>query len=317
MIDYYPYNFDDIYKSKNNSILLAGNGFNMNFDIDTSHENIYEKIIPIDDTEFFKKAKSRGEDLEDIFRDMQSKESQKLLLDWLYVALIDIISNSCDATKRMADCIKKFKRVFTINYEFLIYRAQLTVNDEHPGYFIDGFSRRNVNDDLTWSNRALQNIFYLHGGFHILKKAEKIIKVTVGREPTLACAIASYRKENPDAKIECIFGPTSAKKMEDIEDNPYTKHALYALGTIEGIIFLYGVSLDQKDKHIWGAIYNNPNIEQVNISYNTNLSIGGYKEFVDNARSIFPNKNVHFYDSQSINTEPSLAMDNSISLDAL
>ena len=66
------------------------------------------------------------------------------------------------------------------------------------------------------------------------------------------------------SKLDIIF--KNNDKVSDIKDNKYLSYCLEQLKNISGNIFLYGVSMNKNDSHIWNAIKKNSNIENIYIS---------------------------------------------------
>lgn len=308
----------------NRYILLTGNGFNMNFGIKSDYENLASRIIQNipPGTEINDKLRQiideNRNDLEVVLVDL-NPELRKTFLSYFGDALTTIVEESINFSDNLAGAAKfinKFSKIFTLNFDHFLYRTFLRANtllnnDEH---FTDGFRGRG--EHSTWKACNSQNIFNLHGNLHSLATEGIVTKHILGSSKRLPDRIKQHIQAG--GEINCVLFPTSCEKLKSIEDNEYMNHSLKNLkeqnGSVEPMpeetvsiaIFLYGVSLDEKDKHIWDAIDNNQYIQRVHISYCGNHFSIDYANFVDRAKGAFPHKakrnEIYFFDSQSINT---------------
>ncbi len=137
-----------------------------------------------------------------------------------------------------------------------------------------------------------QNLFFLHGAFHIIKEGNEIRKITQDSDKAL------YQKleeiiNNDEKDIVCVF--QSENKIDVIQKNPYLLSCYNKLSKLNGNIIIIGSSLDNNDSHIFNQI-NNSNIKTVYIS-----SLP--KELEKNkkkADAFFTKKQVRFFNADSI-----------------
>ena len=188
--------------------------------------------------------------------------------------------------------ILKFKNIFTLNYDLLLYWIVNKTEIAPEGYRTDdGFTFD------TWVNRTAQNVYFLHGGLHLYDTGTTIQKHTFNND--YGVSIVDKVRDNLDNGKFPLFvsEPTHTKKLERIEHNPYL-HACYkALKKLNGALFIHGHSLDENYKHIFDQI-NNSDIDKVFISIYGDENSDGNKDTIANARR-FIDANIEFYDAST------------------
>lgn len=191
--------------------------------------------------------------------------------------------------------IKRFSKIFTLNYDLLLYWI-INKNDISPlGYFTDDGFRVE-----TWENVGSQNVFYLHGGLHIYDNGVTIKKDRF--KDHVDKAIVDHVKENLNIGKFPLFvsEPNCEAKLQRIKHNPYLNSCYKELKNLNGSLFIYGHSMDKNDKHIFDQI----NLSQVKNIY---ISIFGdehseqNKTTMANARRFIDTRNIkiEFYDADT------------------
>ncbi|CAI4203757.1 hypothetical protein MWMV10_MWMV10_01618 [Acinetobacter baumannii] len=191
--------------------------------------------------------------------------------------------------------IKKFSKIFTLNYDLLLYWI-INKNDISPvGYFTDDGFRGEL-----WENTEDQNVFYLHGGLHLYDNGVTIKKHRF--KDYLDKGIVDHVKENLNQGKFPLFvsEPNYEAKLHRIKHNPYLNLCYKELKNLKGSLFIHGHSMDENDKHIFDQI----NKSEVNKIY---ISIFGdeYSETnrttMANARRFIETRNIdiEFYDAES------------------
>lgn len=136
-----------------------------------------------------------------------------------------------------------------------------------------------------------QNLFFLHGAFHIYKDGKSIKKITQQTDKALYDRLESILNSE-EQEIVCIFQSTN--KIDSINENEYLLKCYNSLGELSGNLFILGSALSENDKHIFDKI-NESEIENIYIS-TTHFN----EEDVRKGKEFFPNKNIHFVDALSI-----------------
>ncbi len=143
-----------------------------------------------------------------------------------------------------------FDNIFTLNYDLLMYwarnKSELEPTDFHSD---DGFRARK-----KWQSYGTgQNVHFLHGSLHIYDTGTSIIKHTYSENGE---TIIDQVRENLIANKFPLFvsEPTYQKKQSKIEHNPYLNSCYEKLRATSGVLFIYGHSMDNSDKHIFDAV---------------------------------------------------------------
>lgn len=150
--------------------------------------------------------------------------------------------------------LENFKKVFSLNYDLLLYWVNLEKKllydgfalgqDAGEGYFKGPFQKR-----------AYCDIFNLHGGLHLfedrngelfkaLNDGEGVI-ATITHEIAIEGRLPLYVAEG-----------TSEAKWRKINSVDYLRHCYLQLKETKATMFLFGLSVDPNDTHIYQAIFN-------------------------------------------------------------
>jgi hypothetical protein len=144
-------------------------------------------------------------------------------------------------------------------------------------------------------NSVSQNLFFLHGAFHIYKDGHSIKKITQQSDKSLYDRLESILN-NDEQDIVCVF--QNENKTDEINGNEYLSKCLLKLGELNGNLVVIGCSLSDNDDHIFEQV-NNSAIESVYVS---TLS-KNKDEYLKKAISKFPSKQIYLFDAESISYE--------------
>lgn len=289
--------------------LLLGNGFSMAYDHkrfsftnllqsavtngiivkDSEMHNIFKSLETSDFENVIKLLESSSNVLS-IYDSNSSEVINKLNLDSkaLKNHLVDVVTNNHPekATKIDEDeylnCVnflKFFERIFTLNYDLLLFWSLMKFNElKGSGFFnkdencrlvvSDGFGNPeegNYTNYVIFKNNDsafYQTIHYLHGALHIFDNKSEIIKNTYSRTDK---TLRQQTLENLDNSIYPIFiseGTANQKKAKIIH-NAYLNNSLKTLRTLsatdkkfkkENSLIIFGSMLKSNDEHIIEAI---------------------------------------------------------------
>jgi hypothetical protein len=142
---------------------------------------------------------------------------------------------------------------------------------------------------------ATQNLFFLHGAFHIYKDGKSVKKITQQTDRALYERVEDVLNCD-DRELVCIF--QTDNKKDTIEENAYLKKSLIKLNTLSGVMVIIGSSLDDNDDHVFKEI-NNSRIDTLYISTLGELKDKMYEKAVQK----FSAKSIHLFDARSISYE--------------
>jgi len=156
--------------------------------------------------------------------------------------------------------------------------------------------------EFVYENKLTQNVFFIHGAFHIYKDGKKYKKITQQSDKALYERLEDILN-NQNQDIVCVF--QNENKTDVINNNEYLKNCLDKLGKISGNLVIIGSSLSSNDNHIFEKI-NKSNIETIYIS-TLSKDIDKMKK---TANSIFPEKNIFLFDAETITYEKPETIEN-------
>ena len=160
----------------------------------------------------------------------------------------------------------------------------------------DGFLtvERGGNRQSHFSDSELQNVFFIHGAFHIYKDGRYIRKITQKQNKALYERLESIIN-NDEEELVCVLAGESEHKEESINDNAYLKKGFEKLSALNGVLVILGSSLAEQDKHIFDQI-NKSEISDIYISTNDKKKTANMRR----AQRIFPDKKLSFFDYETI-----------------
>jgi len=181
--------------------------------------------------------------------------------------------------------------------------VNLIFEEEKRNFFlkkIDDGSRQmslfsNEREFIFDVNSITQNVFFLHGAFHIYKDGRKIKKITQESDKALYEKLEEILN-NEEQDIVCVF--QQENKIDAINQNEYLLNCYTKLGSLTGNMVIIGSSLADNDNHIFEQI-NKSDIETVFISSLLREIEENYKL----AKLRFPSKKIYLFVAETISYE--------------
>ena len=158
----------------------------------------------------------------------------------------------------------------------------------------DGFSPE---DDYLYSPE--QNLFFLHGAFHIIKKGVLVRKIIKSENKAFLRRLEEAI-HSESQKIISVFAGTTEDKTKEINSHSYLQQCLDELAKIEGTLVILGSSLADNDKHIFDCI-NQSNVKDIYISSSRSDAETKYQK----ALRLLPKKSITLFDRETIQYGPS------------
>lgn len=192
--------------------------------------------------------------------------------------------------------LSQFKQVFTVNYDLLFYWAR-NKDDLPPDNYStdDGFRA-----GCKWRGHETdQQAHFLHGGLHIFDSGIAIEKHAFSETGT--SIVDLVRANLAQGKFPLFVSePTSEKKRQRIEHNPYLNYCFRALRQVSGTFFIHGHSVGENEKHIFDQLRSS-GVEKVFVSIFGNENSEANIRLKANARAYLesPVTEVDFYDAES------------------
>lgn len=147
-------------------------------------------------------------------------------------------------------------------------------------------------------NQIHQNVFFLHGAFHMyIRKGGKV----VGIEKITQTQDTAFNKKlgeiiDADEKdIICVLAGRSQEKEDQIGSNEYLRTAFEKLSQLSGSLVIIGSSLAENDRHIFDQIGKS----EIRLIYISSRETDKHGDMVK-AREAFPNKQVVLFDRDFI-----------------
>ncbi len=142
-----------------------------------------------------------------------------------------------------------------------------------------------------------QNLFFLHGAFHIYKNGKSIYKITQDNDKALYSKLEEILNHE-EMSIVCVFKQDD--KLDTIKENDYLLKCYKKLKTLSGNMVIIGSSLADNDNHIFSQIEKS-NVKRLFIStFKKN-----YKEFYKLAEEKFPTKEIYLFDAETVSYKTS------------
>ncbi len=149
--------------------------------------------------------------------------------------------------------LSNFNTVYTLNYDLLLYWAQMHVEEGEEPSSDDGFRKPEHDfeaDYVTWEpyQSHEQNMWFLHGALHVFDAGNEVQKYTwinTGIRLIEQIRDALQREYFPLFVAE----GTSREKQARIRHSDYLAKAYRSFSEIGGCLFIYGHSLAENDEH--------------------------------------------------------------------
>ena len=202
---------------------------------------------------------------------------------------IDKISKTlCQNMERVCDENKEIKEEYDhieqeVQTDFDFKKAEIiAINNGIKIEFNDGFLPNRESNQLEWNSENPQNVYFIHGAFHILQKQNSIVKIKA--EPT-ASMLKNIQKEWDNGYDSLtILESTSKNKEEEINKNSYLRHCFDNFKNQKGALVTLGVSFYDSDNHIIDSINSNENISKIYIGCYEEPSDELLNKFKDNVK---------------------------------
>lgn len=341
MLDY-----SEVLKNTNEqkNYLLLGNGFSMSYNKDRfsftslldsavkkgyikKSSAVYEIFKEFDTKDFEEVVKLLEASVKVLkkYGVLHRSDERKILDDSIALKkhLVDVITNNHpnkitdildEEYFNCANFIKYYEKVYTLNYDLLLYWTTIKFMDfiseskikqgklkPTDGFHEDDESGKNYvkfgNDGST------QEIYHLHGALHIFDKKNKIIKNTFSRTDI---ALKEQTLQNLKDDIYPIFVSegTSEQKQAKIIHNAYLNHCYKSLGIIGGTklpsnLIVFGTLLKTNDTHIREAILKSK-IKNIYFGISSEEEKESLNEFVEQLSKARVPKKVYFYDYRTV-----------------
>ena len=314
--------------------LLLGNGFSINFDPSFNYPNLLSKSkLPAKIKDIFNKQGDYEQVIDRLnysskvfnaINEYSLANSFSNLAEDLKRDLVTTITkiqskvhNDDNRNHNTLKFISNFNNIFTLNYDLLLYWVIMyAVNFYHEDLFgyknyvknpdfypRDGFANNPNGDDCIWEkDKWEQNVFYLHGGLHLFYDSQNTYKLISDRNNNQSISDKTIFLLTRGISPLVITEGNSKDKKFWIEQNNYLQYCYNKLSEISGVLFIHGHSLDKKDKHIFDAINDNPNIQEIYISIHSESgeTIDKKSKLAKDAFNCYK-INLHFYDADSAN----------------
>lgn len=323
------YDWNQISDQFKNADILLGNGFSINLDSSFTYTSLFETFIsslPPEKASLYKKLGINN--FEVILSDFDKVlninslfeiETTKIIdaSDETKNGLIDAITSNHPnkdqihriKMENIGKVLGKFNKVFTLNYDILLYHTILQMNDFYATcgeskQFSDFFWGGNHSEFRTFEhpqkypNRI--SVYYLHGAIFIFKdefSAKKIVVTEEGSE-----LLEEVKSTIKKGEIPLFISAGSAdEKHRMIRQNDYLLQCLVDFTHSTSNLVIYGASLQSQDNHIVHAINKYP-VRKLAIGiYKDNKSDDVIKEEIAHYNKIFKMHEILFYfDSTSL-----------------
>lgn len=170
--------------------------------------------------------------------------------------------------------LSNFDKVYSTNYDMLLYWATMKAIELKLGNWDDGFRDPFFGDPedyvaeeyVEWQNSGhKQNIHYLHGALHLFYSGPSLQKYCWSRTGTRLLEQINSALESRKYPLIVAEG-SSEQKLEQIQRSNYLGHNYRSLGSITGSLFIYGLSFSENDSHIVEQIRRNTSLKKVFVS---------------------------------------------------
>ena len=257
-------NIKSIYDNKNKSIHLLFKQFNKYFSLNYD-PFLYLLLLnfkKIENNNPYNQIGLFSNDFKFIKRELS--ETQSRILHEIEEAkkngILEIKTSSMKASIEMAELTKND---FVVQVKNLLKKQGFKVTDKDIEQACNYLWRNeefkdtvNCNDGFKkewYTDLFGQNIFFLHGAFHLIEERNSTKKLIQGSSKPFRKKIEeAINSENQD--IICVFSGSSSDKVEQIKNSYYLQTGFDQLSNIEGNLVIFGSSLDSTDDHIFEQI---------------------------------------------------------------
>ena len=272
---------DKIIECRSKKNVLLGNGFTIECINDENFTQ--EKLIDKLHDNLHNKNKLEGiTNIEDYIHKVET-QFISVLFDLLPEDKINKLAN---IQGLITDFLLNFNNFYTLNYDQVLYFLLMNLKDKEKS-INDGFG--GIEEPRYWkSSNSKQNLFYLHGAFHLVRDDNKCIKKIVKSNKSLLQTIKTKWAKGMKSHI-VIASDYETKKFKLSKE--YSEYLAYGYGkfkNLEGCLVTVGVSFSDSDKHIVEAINNNKKLKEIYIGYYNDDELKLFKnKFQENNKVIF------------------------------
>jgi hypothetical protein len=209
--------------------------------------------------------------------------------------------------KACREFLSNFATIYSLNYDLLLYWAQMHTENGNSPNSDDGFRKDEYvfeKSYVKWepSQSHGQNTWFLHGALHVFDSGTEVQKYTwINTGVRLIEQIRDALKR--DYYPLFVAEGTSSEKYERIRHCDYLSKAYRSFSSIQGALFIFGHSLAANDNHYLKCIEKGK-ISKIYIGLYGDPSSLDNKQIIRRARRIKaarekPELDVSFYDSSS------------------
>lgn len=149
--------------------------------------------------------------------------------------------------------LSNFGKVYTLNYDLLLYWTQMHVPEGDEPSSDDGFRKDEDDFDsayVVWEpqNAHDQDTYYLHGALHVFDSGTEIQKYTWKNTGIRLTDQIRHALSNNLFPLFVAEG-TSDEKLERVRHSDFLAKAYRSFSEIGGSLFVYGHSLAENDEH--------------------------------------------------------------------
>ena len=248
-------------------------------DLNTTQNNIYREI---------KEARENGQITINFGEaDTVQKELNKITKTY-FVETVSTFSKANNKGWTGKDIERVVKQILEEEKENLV----LTKVD-------DGSRREQVkmfkNEEYVFDTTSTtQNLFFLHGAFHIYKDGQDVKKITQEKDKALYEKLENILNHG-EQDVVCVF--QHENKTDAINNNTYLKHCFNKLKQLTGNLVIIGSSLADNDNHIFNEINSSP-VSCLYIS-----AFGDEDKIRELSETKFPDKEIILFDAKTISYE--------------
>ena len=206
-----------------------------------------------------------------------------------------------------------FERIYTVNYDLLLYWTLMKGRRKHDDGFRDPFEGEPEDyveeDFVEWKYSDKQTVYYLHGALHLQLSGPSLKKFCWSRTGVkLKDQILESLNKRSYPLI--VAAGTSDEKLSRIQRSNYLGHAYRSIGKIGGSLFVFGHSFGDKDSHIFDQVKKNKSLKAMCVGIFGDTNSAGNKHIIERARSISSFRKiknprdsfeVSFFDAKSAN----------------
>lgn len=259
--------------------------------------NVYAKHLKLQLNILMEHLKKDAEQLKSILvQTIASKHPHKVydIEDCKYLSCRNFLNN--------------FNKVYTLNYDLLLYWAMLHDDDINSFNIDDGFRLSDLEYGAGYrkfDSPHSPKFFFLHGALHIFDAGKEIRKYTWS---DTRIPIMEQIRSALDQNLFPLFVAegTSEEKITKINHSAYLSKALRSFESIcnnkPGALFVYGHSLDDNDEHIIEKIKKG-NIKSIYVSLFNHPETGYDEQIISKALNLGAGRKeaVQFFDAASAN----------------